>query len=280
MDQPVILSPLEQEYLLRAIEAAVQVRELRQLFLWCQGQLQGLLPHELIVCMQFDADGALLRTEALHGAVIEPDALHRLCDARTGLAPRIAALCGARQGLPCSAEAGAADGALAPLQHDIARCGYGNLLVHGNACLPGGATMFVLFGMPQRPGPRQAYFMELLLPYLHLALLRVAGQGAPTAHARAPQRAWRSGQGLTARPLSAREVEILVWLREGKSNADIGAILGISALTVKNHLQRIYRMLAVGNRTQAVSRSTALRLLPEAIQRPQPGAQGPLTHPG
>ncbi|WP_167759731.1 hypothetical protein [Massilia horti] len=39
-----ILSGAEQEYLLRVIEAAVQVRGLRQLFLWTQGQLQSLLP--------------------------------------------------------------------------------------------------------------------------------------------------------------------------------------------------------------------------------------------
>jgi hypothetical protein len=36
-DQLLILSGAEQEYLLRVIEAAVQVRGLSQLFLWTQG---------------------------------------------------------------------------------------------------------------------------------------------------------------------------------------------------------------------------------------------------
>ncbi len=50
-------------------------------------------------------------------------------------------------------------------------------------------------------------------------------------------------------------------MREGKSNYEVGAILGISAMTVKNHLQRIYRTLGVSNRTHALARCMALRLL-------------------
>jgi DNA-binding CsgD family transcriptional regulator len=34
--------------------------------------------------------------------------------------------------------------------------------------------------------------------------------------------------------LSRREAEILVWVAQGKTNSEIGAILGISQLTVKN----------------------------------------------
>ena len=63
------------------------------------------------------------------------------------------------------------------------------------------------------------------------------------------------------RPVSRREMEILHWVREGKSNTEVGQILGISGLTVKNHLQRIYKTLGVRNRTQAVARGIALRLL-------------------
>jgi DNA-binding CsgD family transcriptional regulator len=41
----------------------------------------------------------------------------------------------------------------------------------------------------------------------------------------------------------------------------VGCILGISAATVKNHLQRIYRTLGVSNRAHALARCSALRLL-------------------
>jgi transcriptional regulator EpsA len=250
MEQPVILSKLEQEYLLRAIEAAVQVRDVRQLFLWAQGQLQALLPHQLLAAMQFGHDGALLRIEAVHGNVLDGPTLQRLCDPRAGLAPRLAAWCNRAAAYPCMGERGGEG--LPAFQDAIDACGYANLLAQGSGPMPGGATVFVLFGLPQRPGPRQAYFLELLLPYLHMALLRAATPALPAALA---------GQG-AARRLSAREIEILGWLREGKSNADIAAILGLSSLTVKNHLQRIYRSLAVSNRTQAVARGTALRLVP------------------
>ena len=43
MDQVVILSQLEQEYLLHAIEAALPLQDARQFCLWTQGQFQALL---------------------------------------------------------------------------------------------------------------------------------------------------------------------------------------------------------------------------------------------
>eukprot|EP01034_Spumella_vulgaris_P041104 gene41104-50870_t len=57
MEQTVILSKREQEYLLGAIEASLSVHELRSYFLWTQGQLQALLPHRLMVCMRFSPAG-------------------------------------------------------------------------------------------------------------------------------------------------------------------------------------------------------------------------------
>jgi DNA-binding CsgD family transcriptional regulator len=53
--------------------------------------------------------------------------------------------------------------------------------------------------------------------------------------------------------LTARELEVLTWLGRGKTNADIAAILGISAATVGKHLEHIYPKLGVENRTAAAS---------------------------
>jgi len=52
--------------------------------------------------------------------------------------------------------------------------------------------------------------------------------------------------------LSRRETEILSWVAHGKTNAEIGAILGISPRTVQKHLERIYGRLGVENRHAAV----------------------------
>jgi DNA-binding CsgD family transcriptional regulator len=51
--------------------------------------------------------------------------------------------------------------------------------------------------------------------------------------------------------LSARETEVLRWMSEGRSNREIGAVLGISRGTVRKHAENIYRKLGVGNRTAA-----------------------------
>jgi len=57
------------------------------------------------------------------------------------------------------------------------------------------------------------------------------------------------------RPLTEREREVLHWLGSGKTDKDIGEILGISPRTVHKHLQGIYGKLGVETRTAAVVRA-------------------------
>jgi transcriptional regulator EpsA len=253
LDQAVILSMREQEYLLRVIETGVAVRDAPAFFLWTQGQVQALLPHQALVAMQFDDDDMLVRLTCVHSLVLAPAALAALEDRIDGLAVRMARDCRQAKRLPAMFDVDVREARpSARFQDELRRYGFDNALVHGTGPVAGGATVFALFGMPQRPGARHAYFFELVLAYLHLALLRIPGADAPP-----PGQAPR----VAARPLSAREVEILRWLAEGKSNYEVGCILGISAATVKNHLQRIYRTLGVSNRSHALARCTALRLL-------------------
>ncbi|MGQ9501491.1 MAG: response regulator [Anaerolineae bacterium] len=56
----------------------------------------------------------------------------------------------------------------------------------------------------------------------------------------------------TIGPLSPREMEILRYIAQGRSNKEIAHQLGISRQTVKNHMSNILRKLAVEDRTQAV----------------------------
>jgi DNA-binding NarL/FixJ family response regulator len=53
-------------------------------------------------------------------------------------------------------------------------------------------------------------------------------------------------------PLSQREVELLEYVAQGKSNKEIGHALHISGQTVKNHVTSILKKLAVNDRTAAV----------------------------
>jgi DNA-binding NarL/FixJ family response regulator len=57
--------------------------------------------------------------------------------------------------------------------------------------------------------------------------------------------------------LTARETEVAAWLVEGKTNPEIGVILGISFRTVDRHVSAILRKLGVENRTTAAVRICA-----------------------
>ena len=51
--------------------------------------------------------------------------------------------------------------------------------------------------------------------------------------------------------LTPREAEVLYWVVKGKTNKDIGDILGTSPMKVKKHLERIFVKLGVETRTAA-----------------------------
>ena len=53
--------------------------------------------------------------------------------------------------------------------------------------------------------------------------------------------------------LTQRESEVLCWVAQGKTNPEIGTILGISPRTVQKHLERIYVRLGVENRHAAMA---------------------------
>jgi DNA-binding NarL/FixJ family response regulator len=55
-------------------------------------------------------------------------------------------------------------------------------------------------------------------------------------------------------PLSQREIEVLVLVSEGLTNAEVGERLYISAHTVRTHLDRICTKLGVAGRTAAVKK--------------------------
>lgn len=62
-------------------------------------------------------------------------------------------------------------------------------------------------------------------------------------------------------PLTARELEVLLLIAEGHSNAEIGQRLYLALSTVKGHNLRIFGKLQVQNRTEAVARARELGLI-------------------
>jgi DNA-binding NarL/FixJ family response regulator len=64
--------------------------------------------------------------------------------------------------------------------------------------------------------------------------------------------------------LTPRAAEVLLWVAQGKTNSDIGTILGISESTVKKHLLEIFGKLAVETRSAATLRALEILGSPQA----------------
>jgi DNA-binding NarL/FixJ family response regulator len=64
-----------------------------------------------------------------------------------------------------------------------------------------------------------------------------------------------SPEPLLALGLTPRVAEVLLWVAQGKTNADIATILGISEWTVKKHVLEIFEKLGVETRTAASLRA-------------------------
>jgi DNA-binding NarL/FixJ family response regulator len=58
---------------------------------------------------------------------------------------------------------------------------------------------------------------------------------------------------LTTAALTQRETEVLSWVAKGKTNKDIGQILGMSSRTVNKHLEHVFEKLGVETRSAAAA---------------------------
>ncbi len=97
-----------------------------------------------------------------------------------------------------------------------------------------------IFSFSGRKLPRERRteaIISILVPHLHNAISRIG---------KAPETV-----GIPL--ISRRERDVLKWLQSGKTNAEIGAILGISENTVKYHLKSIMEKLDTGTRAQTVA---------------------------
>jgi DNA-binding CsgD family transcriptional regulator len=60
-----------------------------------------------------------------------------------------------------------------------------------------------------------------------------------------------SAEVFAALKLTPREAEVLLWISRGKSNHEIGIILGTKTGTICKHVEHIFSKLNVENRTSA-----------------------------
>ena len=250
------LSPQEMDSLLYAIDGSLKVNRRFQFFLWAQGGLQPLIPHETMICAWGDIDGTHFRYEVFTRMILDDNFVGGLADPIDGLLPRLIEAWRRNEKQITACVANQDDSPLPPrLRADLMRHGIERIVVHGARKMKEGTgSFFVFLNGTENFATRDAYLMELLLPHLHMTVHRLAedeGDEQPPTEI------------FIDAVLSGREAQVLQWVREGKTNQEIAQILDISPLTVKNHVQKILRKLKVTNRAQAVARGIAARLIPD-----------------
>jgi transcriptional regulator EpsA len=242
------------EAFLLNIDTSLRVHSRAQLFGWTQGMLQNLLPHELLLCALREGRALTSRVECLASPWIESERVGQLFQQDVELVADLVQRWSEAEFHPvvCSVS-GACALAHGEFSAELHTLGTECVMVHGTYdSLGRPVSLFAFAAGASELGDDHALLMELIAPYLHLAWMR-SQLARPLEDSRA--------EGRAAELLTVREKEILKWIHLGKSNAEIGMILSISPLTVKNHVQKILRKLNVRNRTQAVGRALALRFL-------------------
>ena len=251
---PARLNDSEREALLLNIDVSLRVHTRPQIFSWVQGALQSMIPHEVLMCGLQENRQSSLRVDSFSTAPVDCARLNELFQQDVSLVPHLIKIWEENrcQAVLCETERGPLAGSA--LAREFSRLGASHVLAHGTHDATGTMTSFYVFACrPGAVGPKQAYLADLIVPYLNAAWIR-------------SQVSWpldRAGANKPAKTglLTPRETQILQWIYHGKSNIEIGMILEISPLTVKNHVQKTLRKLNVLNRTQAVGKALALRLV-------------------
>jgi transcriptional regulator EpsA len=261
-------SAAQVESLVRLLESSVEVKRRYQFYLWTQGDLQRLVPHKFSVCGAYDIGRRDVAFEVLNSVPLGPDVVNAMSDAQSPLMTSLLSAWGQTAGAEpvwvSVRELAQRDSVASALLDE----GYEWLLMHGvsRPGRPHDLESFFVFGCPHGAFDDLAtHALQLFVPYLHCTYVRVysnecemAGQGrTPVRYPGAASSAERTRMIMN---LTEREREILRWVRDGKSNQAISDELGISALTVKNHVQKILRKLGAANRAQAVAKALMMNV--------------------
>ncbi len=235
------LTPEEVAVFLEMAEVSLRVIRREQLFSWLQGSFQYLFPHEVVICGISSSAGGDYLFESFSSINYPENLTREATCVRSGVVWRVMS-CWQQARRPVLLGNGLLPGDygsyLVPFSYtetNLAEMELHNIAAHGMGQSGSVATFFCFSRVPQQPGKTHARLLELLMPYLHSALIRVAGHSADV----------QFGQ------ITEREREVLQWLKMGKTNWEIAQILGISPNTVKNHVQNILRKLKVQNRSHA-----------------------------
>lgn len=244
----------DSERFMRIVQATSAVVSLYDLFIFLQSKVQHFIPHQIMLAAwgdfrgdspRFDVVSALpgVRTDVLADCGIEhmlKNCYHRYISGGRKPLRLESPLAGMERHVSCNCALHAA----MKNMRSITVFGVRNERDNQDA----------LYIAMHPKGSRRAkcdeYFAFLVnsvVSQIDVAFRKVAALKRPCTEAPA-------SIPLSLGQFSEREHEVLHWLAQGKCNSEIAEKLNISAFTVKNHVQRIYKKLAAGNRTEAAEK--------------------------
>lgn len=251
MEHESYLQTEDRDRLVWLAESSLHVKNYPGFFLWSQGALQMLLPHEILICgVKNNGSRSFQMRRFSSCRYFRDEHFESVCDPQDGLVSRMVSQW-LRTGEPCFL----LPGEDLDLDRILVESELKNLVLHGVWGADADVSGYFCFSRtPLLPDERTVRILEVVVPVVYVTFLRVLAGDARTADG-----------GLRMHNLvTRREVEILGWIKEGKTTSDIADILKLSPFTVKNHVQNILKKLGARSRSHAVAQAMNLGLLQNA----------------
>lgn len=267
------LTEEESVLLLDVFEESIRVCKREQFFSWLQGSLQTLIPHEVLICGVSLKNQSQLHFESFVSTRYVSDQHVRFATGyEGGIVNRVI-------------DAWKKDLRPILISHALDKVDYGhyrvpfveseevlkqlelrNIAAHGVSNKEGDVMTFFSFSrIVGEPNPRHAYILQLLVPQMHHAFLRVMNNRSKSLNK--PVETEQGFETLVKNVqtekqlISPREIEVLRWVYSGKTNPEIADILYVSVNTIKNHVHNAISKLGVENRSQAANKAQDMDLL-------------------
>jgi transcriptional regulator EpsA len=254
LNNTVRLNDIDRERFSDAVETSFSISSRQQFFVWSQSPLQAMIPHEILICGIEDGSRQGVSMHRFSTSrYFRQEHFDVIADPTRGLVPKLLATAEAHRSALVFCPDSGANGTDLDLNDLVTRNEMKNLaalLVMGTR---GRFEAFYAFSrVTVAQDDRLRYIMELLVPHLHNAFIRVLATEREAAG---------SGGQRSGRLVTPRQQEILRLIQSGKTNSEIAEVLDCSQWTIKNHVQAILRKLDSNTRTHAISRAMSLGIL-------------------
>jgi DNA-binding CsgD family transcriptional regulator len=244
----------ERDALLRTAEVALTVTNRSHLYTWLRLHLHRFVAHDMALC-HLPQSATHDQMHVFHSVPLPPSLLEGLLGSSQRFLSTLRQAWIANQRQPTFVELSshASQWRDIPEARQLQHHGITRLLVHGvdSQARLRSESLFAFCTTLRDQDQVMAAGLALWMPYLHAAAMR----------ALTPSPANTDGQGPPGSPLTLREAEVLQAVRNAWRTDEIAEQLGISPLTVKNHLRKIMAKLGARSRLHAVAEALSRQII-------------------